>query len=276
MKKTSIFLIAVFLVLLAVSPAVAVSDLPFVVDNGDILMPEEELLLQETAMQLSDAYGMDIVILTEDSLGGQRAQIFADDFYDGQGYAEDGILILLSMAEREWYISACGNVIFVATDYAVQQLGESALPHFSSGDYFSGFQAYLDQLAILMDAYEAGSPMDGYADTSNGYYHGDQEEVIYYEEEQGVNWLLSLGIGAAVAGVSTFAMISSMNTKKSQRGAAGYISAGSFRLHKHRDLFLYSNVKKVRRQQSQSSSGGGSSVHRSSSGRRHSGGGGRF
>ena len=51
---------------------------------------------------------------------------------------------------------------------------------------------------------------------------------------------------------------------------------GSWKLTQHRDLFLYSNVSKVRKQDPPKNSGGGSSVHRSTSGRSHGGGGGKF
>lgn len=270
------------LIMLLAPWALAADTRSLIVDEADILYPSEEQELEAMARALGDSFSLDVVILTVNSLMGKDAQHFADDFYDGNGYgvgaSGDGILFLLAMEERQWYISTCGDTVYAITDYAVEQLGETAVWYFSDGSYFSGFYAYLEELAEYMEAYAAGAPMDGYADYSGDYYHGDREEVVYYEESSGPNVMLSFGIGLVAATVAILVMRSTMNTKKSQRAAYVYLKKGSFRLRTHQDLFLYSNVSKVRKQQNTSSgrSGGGSSVHRSSGGRRHGGGGGRF
>lgn len=258
----------------------AASSLPMVVDHANLLSDDERIALEETAQALRSEYELDVVIVTVDDLNNQSAQSYADNYYDENGYgygnSYSGILFLLSMAEREWYISTCGDAIYAITDYGVQQLGETAVLYLSEDRYYDAFFAYLTALPEYLDAYEAGTPIDGYADYSDHYYHGDREEMVYYEEDRSPNLLISLLIGIIAAVVAVCIMRASMNTKRKQHGASGYLKAGTFHLKRHQDLFLYSNVSKVRRQQNNSGSGGGSSVHRSSGGRRHGGGGGRF
>jgi len=235
------------------------------------------MALEEKAAELASDYNIDPVILIVDSLGGVSAQDYAEDYYDNTGYREDGALFLLSMAEREWYISTSGTVIYALTDYGVQQLGETVVPCLAEEYWYTGFYYFLDSLPYYLDAYETGVPVDGYADDSGDYYHGDQEEILYYEEESSPNFFYSLFAGIAAAGISIAVMRVSMNTKRPQRSACAYMDEGSWNLYQHRDLFLYSNVTKTRRQENNSSGkGGGSSVHRSSAGRRHGGGGGKF
>lgn len=280
MKKKLLSILLALLFLSAAMPAaLAETVLPMVIDAADLLTETEESALEQAALELRSKYCMDVVILTVPSLNGASAQNYADDYYDlcGYGYGEkgDGILFLLAMNEREWYISTCGDTIYAVTDYGVQQLGNAALPYLSDGLYFDAFDVYLDELSYFLEAYANGTPLDGYADYSGNYYHGSQEEVVYYEDEQGINIFLSLVIGILAAGVSILIMRSSMNTKRRQQSAADYMNEGSYHLRVHRDLFLYSKVSKTRKQQN-SSSGGGSSVHRSSGGRSHGGGGGRF
>lgn len=101
----------------------------YVIDNADLMSSSEEAALEEKAQALRQEYGMDVVILTVDSLDGKRPQEYADDYYDYNGYANDGVLFLLSMEERDWYISTKGNAIYALTDYGIQQVGESALPY---------------------------------------------------------------------------------------------------------------------------------------------------
>lgn len=273
-KKTTILLLCVTLLFTLVLP-VSGEAVSYIADQAGLLTTQEITSLEEKAASLATAYGIDPVIVTVDSLGGQSAQNYADDYYDNSGYRDDGVLFLLAMAEREWYISTCGSVIYALTDYGVQQLGESIVPSLAEEYWYTGFYTFLDTLPYYLDAYENGAPMDGYADYSGDYYHAEQEEVVYYEAEYTPNFLISLLCGMAVAGIAVLVMSRSMNTKRTQRGAGEYIKAGSWHLTQHSDLFLYSNVTKTRKQEPPKSSGG-SSVHRSSGGRRHGGGGGRF
>ena len=249
----------------------------YVIDNAGLMSSSEEAALEEKAQALREEYGMDVVILTVDSLDGQRPQDYADDYYDYNGYADDGVLFLLSMEERDWYISTKGCAIYALTDYGIQQVGESALPYLGDGDYYGGFNAFLDALPTYFSAYSDGAPIDGHADTSGDYYHGDQEDVVHYSRFQRVNILISIAIGAVIGGITVLIMRAAMNTKRPQRSAGSYLNDSSYHLRTNQDMFLYSNVTKTRiQQESSSSSGGGSSVHTSSSGSTHGGGGGKF
>ena len=166
---------------------------------------------------------------------------------------------------------------YALTDYGIQQVGETALPYLKNGDYYGAFDAFLDALPTYFSAYRDGSPIDGYADTSGDYYHGDQEDVVYYEQPRHVSIWISIVIGAVVGGITVLIMRACMNTKRPQRSAGSYLNDSSYHLRTNQDLFLYSNVTKTRiQQESSSSGGGGSSVHTSSSGSSHGGGGGKF
>lgn len=271
-RLISIFLVLVFCFL----PLTARADERAVVSDMECLLSSDEVYaLMDSIYQLENTYGINIMIVTASGYGGKSAQQYADDYYDGNGGGEDGVLFLLSLSQREWYISTCGQMIYVLTDYSIQKIGEASAAYFGSGDYYGGFEVFLEALPDYLDAYEAGSPVDGYADYSGSYYHGDAQETVYYETGYSPNILISLCVGLLAAAIGIFAMKSAMNNKRPQRGAAVYLKDGSWHLTGHQDLFLYSNISKQRRQQN-TSSGGGSSVHRSSGGRSHGGGGGRF
>ena len=269
-KFIAVLLIFVFAPVLFLSVQASLTNAQ-IIDNADLLSDQETLALEAMANSLMDRYGMDVVILTLDSLDGQSPQNKADDFYDENGYGNDGVLFLLSMEERDWYISTCGEGIEALTDYGIQQVGNTVLPYLSGGDYYGGFEAFLEELPLYFDAHMNGDPIDGYADYSGDYYHGDHDESKS-------NLFVSLLGGLATGGVTVLVMFASMNTKRKQRSADDYLKAGTYDLYKKSDLFLYSKVSKVRKQENDSSSsrGGGSSVHRSSGGRSHGGGGGKF
>jgi len=279
-QKLTCLIIAAFLLLSLALTAGAEETIWRVIDNAGLLDAAEESAHEETIRLLREQYEMDVVILTVNSLDGKRPQEYADDYYDEHGYGcgeeKSGLLLLISMEERDWFISTCGNAIYALTDYGIQCLGEELLSGFEL-DYDAGFRMFLRALPEYFEAFEAGTPIDGYADYSSDYYHGDQEEVVYYEEEFTPSVGLSFILGLIVAGISVLVMRMGMNTKRPKHSAADYMQKNSFHIRQRQDLFLYSKVDKVRKQENKpSGSGGGSSVHRSSGGRRHGGGGGKF
>ena len=52
---------------------------------------------------------MDLVVVTANTLGGKSPMEYADDYYDYNGYTDDGALLLVSMEDRDWWISTKGS-----------------------------------------------------------------------------------------------------------------------------------------------------------------------
>ena len=278
MKRIAIFLLCLFLVCPLLTAQAAN---PKILDDAGLLWYGEAELLESMAQDLADKYGMDVVILTVNSTNGTYIETFADDFYDYNGYGigEDasGILLVLAMDTREWAISTCGDAIYAFTDFGIQALFEDIAPYLSEDEYYEAFEVYLEVLPYYFEAYEQGSPIDGWTGNYQGpgsVEIGTREEVVYYESEP--NYLLAPVIGMIMAGVIILFLRTGMNTKRPQHSAVSYVIPDTDRL-RQRDIYLYSQVRKVRKQQSSSGGhGGGSSVHRGSSGRSHGGGHGRF
>lgn len=282
-KRRFVFFMCLLLLFsLAANAFAQESTLPLVIDGARLLDSIQEQSLEESAKALRDRYQMDVVILTLNSLDGKTPQEYADDFYDYYGYGigekKSGMLFLLSMQERDWYISTCGDAIYALTDYGIQQVGNAAVEYLSQGDYYSAFVVYLNTLESYLRAFQNGSPIDGYADYSGSYYHGDREHVVYYNQPYTPNLMISIGVGLLISTITLLCMRGAMNTKRVQRSASEYMVAGSYNLRTQRDIFLYSRVSKTRRESDSGGhgGGGGSSVHHSSGGHSHGGGGGKF
>jgi len=267
------------LLLLCTLTVTAFADKAYIIDQAGLLDEYDSQTLTEMAVELQEAYGMDAVVLTVDSLNGTDAQTYADDYYDQNGYGENGVLMLLAMEEREYYITTSGEAIYALTDYALYEMENAFLGDLSDGDYFDAFYSYLWDVDYYMEAYRESGAIDGYIPEENRYYGHDDvvysEEDIQYEDIAGTSWLISAIIGLVVAGIALLIMRGSMNTKQKQYSADDYLKAGSYHLTKQRDVFLYSQVTKQRKPE-QNNSSGGSGVHRSASGRSHGGRGGKF
>ena len=78
---------------------------PYLVDRADILTANEESALLAELTEISTEYGVTVAVVTVDSLGNQSAKASANDFYDkNYGATTDGVMLLLAMDEREYYI----------------------------------------------------------------------------------------------------------------------------------------------------------------------------
>ena len=253
MKKLFVLILILLLLTTAVSAA---GGTPKIVDDADLLSDSAESILSQQAQLLAERYGVDVVIVTVYSLDGKSAEQYADDYFDHNGYGigpeYSGILLLISMEYREWAISTCGDCIRYFSDRKLDQLFDSMSYYLSSGSYERAFRIYLSELEdALAYATSEGSV------SSPGFVR---------------RLLISLLIGAAVAGITLAIMRSGMNTAKRQRNAGNYLINGSFHLYRQQDIYLYSRTSRTRKEQQSS----GGSVHHSSSGRSHGGRSGRF
>ena len=252
MRKLTSILILLFLL---AGTVFAAGGTPKIVDDAKLLDDTSEAILTQQAEQIADTYGIDVVIVTVESIGASSAQDYADDYFDYNGYGigpdYSGILLLISMEYREWAISTCGNCIRYFSDRDLDRLFDAMSYQLSVGNYAKAFGAYLDALE---------------AQLNDDSYNSDQSTGFLPK------LLLALVIGAAAGGITIAVMRSKMNTAKRQSGATDYLVNGSFQLYCQQDLFLYSRTSRTRKQQNSS----GGSVHRSSSGRSHGGRSGRF
>ena len=100
-------------------------------DYANVLSDSEELKLNERLQKIKDKYGFDAVIVTTDSYNGMSASDYADDFYDYNGYSKDGLIFVLNLEEREWYVATKGKAITYFTDYGIDVIFEGTIGSFS-------------------------------------------------------------------------------------------------------------------------------------------------
>lgn len=275
-KKIISFLMITVLCLLFVFPVFAQESTQTehpsrVVDEADILTDDEEAELLACVDEISERQEFDVVIALVESLDGQEVEEYAADYYDYNGYGmgenSDGILLLVSIEEREWYILTTGYGIDAFWESDLDRLEEAFLSDLSSGNYLDAFLAFAegcdDHLTYVENGVDAGY---------------DYEEGYSARGNRFLNVLLSLIIGPLLAFLPVSIMKGNLKSVKSQRAAGVYIKPGSEKITLQRDIFLYHTINRVPRPKenhSGASRGGGSSF-RGSSGRSHGGRGGRF
>ena len=233
------------------------------IDNAKLLSSSEFEKLSSKLGEISERQQMDIVILTEQSLGGKSPQDYADDYFDYNGYGigadKSGILLLLNMEGRDWHISTKGHAITVFTDAGLEYISDKFLPKLKSKDYGEAFEIF----ANLCDEFIT------HANTDKPYDSGNLPKNPFNV------WLwvpVAILVGVFVAWMVMAYMKKQLKTSEKKAKADDYIQKNSLKIKNSRDIFLYSNIIRHARPKSNS----GSSTHRSSSGSIHGGRGGKF
>ena len=265
MKK---ILSLIFILILCLTYQTFAGDLGRLVDMAEVLSEDEFDDVLSELDYVSESHEMDVIIVTVDSLDGKTAQAYADDYYDYNGYADDGILFLISLEERDWAVSTLGYgetaFTLAGIDHIMDMIG-SAL---SRNAFYEAFMEFTVVCDDLLSWAEDGEPYD------SDDYNDDYNEAEA-EKKPGVNFLISLGIGLIIALISVSTMKGALKSVKMQAKADNYIKDNSLNITSSKDTFLYSQVSKTPRQTS-SSGGSGSGSHTSSSGRSHGGSSGKF
>ena len=182
------------------------------------------------------------MIATVDTLGGYPIEIFAGNYYDeggfGRGGAKDGVLLVIAMSEREWYILTNGSAHTAITDLEVDNIGNRISSYLTSGDYSQAFTLFADECE-----YEINGELNG------------------FPFKLGRNLLIAVAIGLVIAFIVTGIWRAQLKSVRLQSNATTYKKSGSMQVDLSRDLYLYSTVARRAKPQNNSSSrsGGGSS-----------------
>ena len=280
MNKRIITLLITLALALIVPITVFAEKADYVVDKGKLLSSSEEEELTKKLEALSEKYEFDIVALTVDDLEGKNPMEYADDYYDYNGYRNDGCLLLIS-TDRDWWISTKGYGITAITDYGIDVLEQEAIRnYFGNDDWAGGFNKYANMIEEYLVQAKSGLPYDtnNTYTTANGYtydFSSDYETDSSKENEKTDSFIISLIVAAVIAAIITLMVKSNYKPVRFRANATDYLVDGSLNVTQQYDRFLFSNVSKTKIESS-SSSGGGSSTHTSSSGSTHGGGGGKF
>ena len=234
------------------------------VDYAGLLNDSESSELETKLDQISENYDCDVAIVTEESIGGEDIPAYADDFFDyndyGMGEDNSGILLLVAMSERKWWMSTHGSAIDIFTDKGQEYITEQFKPSLSDGDYYEAFDTFTNLCERFIVQAQEGEPYD--------------VDNMPEEPMSAIWFLISLGAGFVIALVITGIMRGQMKSVHMKQDAADYLQKDSLHITRTRDMFLYHQLSRTAKPKNDSS--GGSSTHTSSSGETHGGSGGSF
>ena len=246
-----------------------------VADEADLMTWDEENALQEALEKLRDRYGYDFLAVTCADAKGMSSMRYAEQSSLTYGGAEDGVVYLIDMDNRELYIATYGHMEYVLSDSRIESLLDSGYGYLTQGAYADCFSAMIRSTSRYL---EQGVPSGAYT------YNTDNGETAYYEPPKTVTsfeGLIAAVIGL-IAGGGFFASVSGRYNMKSGNYRYDVGKNGKLNLTARRDRLLHRNVQRHRiyTQSHSSGSGGhggsGSSIHFGGGGRTYGGGGRKF
>lgn len=172
MKKRLLTLILIALALTLLLPTAAfaagedAAQLPHVTDNAGLLSDTQRQTLETRAAMISAQHECSVYIVTVDDYERYANDVYtcATDIFTqfdlGWGGNREGVLLLLSMEERD-YALIChgyfGNEAF--TDYGREVLAGYFKDDFRQDDWYSGLFDFVDGCDELMTMAENGQPL---------------------------------------------------------------------------------------------------------------------
>lgn len=279
MKRLLTLTVTLLLIALLLIPlcATASAEEPLVIDLAGLVTKEQAQALQQAAKELSDRRGVKVVILTTQTTGRRDAEAFADDYYD-EHFAlvgePDGILLLISMEERDLYISTCGTMIDMVDEDMVDVILDEIFDDVRNGDYNAAFSKYLKKVDQVIESYPQRLEEQQRREEA-----ARQQAKEARQRRLRRSFVIAPIIGLVVGFLPLLINQSSLTTVRPHDDAGDYFRDQDRRMTVTRDIFLYTN-RSTRVIEPQRSSGGSShsshSTHTSSSGVTHGGHGRKF
>ena len=255
MKKRICRLLLAFLLVLVFCVSMAAAEqtgaqLSCVTDTAGLLSENEKMLLEKMAESVSQKYGVGVYIVTvEDyrdfhSEGVYKATYTIYHQYTmGEGPNRDGIMLLLSMNNRNWAMFCYGSRCeYTFNSYGQEKLVMVFLDNFGENDWYGGFEDYIKECSIYLAKASAGKPV---------------RASLFFPI------LIVIGLSLLAATAIVAVIWQKMDNVSKQTTANTYVSAG-LRLTEQSDRFTHKTTssRKIER----SSSGGGSSSSESGGG----------
>ena len=250
----SVFLAAVLLMALAV-PASATES--YIWDEANLLTEEGRAELNETAREISERTGCGVYFLSipdytvygKGTIGETADWLYSEKGL-GVGNNKDGVLLVLSMADRDYSLIPHGFGGTAITATGLDYITESFRDSLRDDAWYHGVYDYLNATDTLLTQARSG---DIY----------DRDKV-----SSGSQWTWSLIIGLSLALIVCVTQQAVMKKKvREQTQALGYLKKGSVNITRRSDRCTHTTETRVKiNNDKDSSSGGGSSYSHSSGG----------
>lgn len=233
----------------------------YVYDDYGLLNEDEAAALSAAAEEVSKKYNCGIymaVVADYQDSGCLSLYEYGQNYYFdhgmGMGGEENGQLLILSMAERDYWLVAHGSIAHAAfTDYGKERLAEYFLDDFGDDDWYDGFADYVEKCGVFLEKSASGEPVDVDSESSGG--GGTKFEWTSF-------LMIVIGFPVLIAFGVCFGIKRGMRSVFRAGEADEYVKPGSFNVDRSWDRYTHTTETRVKiENKSSSGSGGGTTVN---------------
>lgn len=139
----------------------SVDALEKIYDFAELLTDEEEQELYDKVQEFIKTTNLDLALVTTNSNHKVSTKAYADDFYDYNDFKINGLVFVIDMVNRQFYISTAGTAMLYYDDERIESI-LTALDEPMLNQEF--FQANKDFITETLNFYN-----EGYSDNANKY-----------------------------------------------------------------------------------------------------------
>ena len=226
-------------------------DVEYIFDQNGSLSDEEWLDLETRAKGIVENRNVGIYFVIVDDYteygNGSVYEVTYQLYNDNQlgiGENNDGIIVLLSMRDRDYAMFVKGDYAqYAFNEYGKTQLEEAFLCDFGNNDWYVGINNYLNTCDKYLAMAEEGKPL----------------RASYW-----LHFVLVIGGSCLIAGGICYLFVRSMKTVHQKVEANRYIAKGGLKLTQQYDRYTHTTETRVKIEKessgnSSSESGGGGS-----------------
>ena len=255
MKKYASLLLALVLALsLGVSASASET---YIYDNAALLSDDDRAALNEAAAAVSGQYSCGVYVVTVDDMaeyvdpgavsetGESGVAAFAEYAWDALGLESrcdgNGVLLTLSMAERDYDLTAHGGTANAAfTDYGKYLLEDEFLDNFREGDWYTGFVGYISACGRYLEANADGAPIDVEPETPLTVVKDVGPKItLTVGEKFAFGLAVGLPLGVLIAFLVCAAYKRQLKSVRKAGGAALYTVSGGTEITVREDRFTH-------------------------------------
>ena len=245
-KKLICFLLAImalFAICMNVAADEASTQPSYITDEAGLLSDTQKAELDKLAKEASKKYGVGIYAAAVDNylnINTEGAYEAAYTIYHnrnmGEGEERNGIMLLISMADRDWAVFCYGKKCeYAFNSYGQSQLEKTFLDNFVNDDWYGGFEDYINECSNYLEMAEQGRPV--------------RKSIV-------VPIIIAVVVAMLIALIVLGASWGKMISVSKKTVANSYI-VGDLKLSEKADVFAYKN--QIRRKIEKSASSDGSS-----------------
>lgn len=222
-------------------------DMKYIFDNSDLLTFDEWEKLEARAADISQRHGCGVYVAFVDDF---TEYGYGNDVYKttyqlyhanelGMGENRDGIIILLSMAERDYAMFVYGTYAETAfNSYGQEKLEKAFLGNFKEDDWYGGVSNYLSTCDEYLTRADAGKPV---------------------RESPALLIAIAVVASCLLSGAICLFLKRSMKTVHQKVEANEYVAPGGLQLSKQYDRYTHTTETRSKINNDSDSGGGTSS-----------------